>query len=248
MNKKYIAFLLSLILLLAIPMAASADYVPPTKSSFSVWFSTANKVESDFKSSDIAATISGLQPGDYTDIAITVRNLSGKTVDWYMKNIIKESLETNSAVARNGGYSYVLTYTTSGGIVREFYNSEKVGGGGQEGESGTSQTAPEGLMEIKESLQDYMYLEQMATGRSGVLRLHVELDGESQDNAYQNTVGELQFQFACEIVPTRTIVKTGDEGTELKPIYIGMAAAGVLVLGLAIDGAVQNKKKRGQKT
>ena len=54
--------------------------------------------------------------------------------------------------------------------------------------------------------------------------------------------------FACEVVPTRTIVKTGDEGTELKPIYIGMAAAGVLVLGLAIEGAVQNKKKRGQKT
>ncbi len=247
MKKKYIAFLLSLIFLLAIPMAAYADYVPPTKTSFTVSFNTANRVVSDFTSSDVAAAINGLQPGDYTELAITVRNLSGKTVDWYMRNIIIESLETNSK-ASNGGYSYVLTYTTSGGVVREFYNSEKVGGGGQSGESTTSQNAPEGLLEIKDSLKDYMFLETMGTGRSGVLRLRVELEGESQDNSYQDTKGELQFQFACEVVPTRTIVKTGDEGTELKPIYIGMAAAGVLVLGLAIEGAVQNKKKRGQKT
>lgn len=247
MNKKIIAFLLSLMLLLAIPMAAHADTVPPTQGSFSVWFNTANRVRSDFTAADVDAAINGLQPGDDTDILITVANNSGKTVDWYMRNIIVRSLESNSAVARNGGYTYRLTYTTSGGVEREFYNSDKVGGGGQSGESGTSASAPEGLMEIKDSLSEYMFLETMATGRSGVLKLHVELEGESQDNMYQDTEGKLQFQFACEVVPTRTIVKTGDEGTQLQLIFIGMAVAGVLVLGLAIEGAVQNKKKRSHK-
>ena len=254
MNKKVIAFLLSLMLLMAIPMAAYADTVDPSVGSFSVWFDTTNTVRSDFTAADVDSIIDGLQPGDDTDITITVRNQSGKTIDWYMKNIIVRSLESRKASARNGGYTYILTYRTSGDVVREFYNSAKVGGGGQdnavggeEKESQTSKDAPEGLLEIKDSLSEYMFLETMATGRSGVLRLHVELEGESQDNSYQDTEGKLQFQFACEIVPTRTVVKTGDEGTELKPIYIGMAAAGMLVLGLAIDGAVQNKKKRSHK-
>ena len=60
-------------------------------------------------------------------------------------------------------------------------------------------------------------------------------------------MADLRMRFAAEIVPTRTIVKTGDEGTQLQPIYIGMAAAGVLALGLALEGAVQNKKKRSHK-
>lgn len=239
MKRKFAAFLLILCLMLALPTAASAE----THNGASDWvvtFTTANRIVSNFGETAIDDTLRNLQPGDTANFKITVLNSGGKTVDWYMLNSVIKSLE-DSSVASGGAYSYILTYTTSAGASRELYNSTTVGG--------EDSPAGAGLNEINQTeLKDWIFLEQMATGRSGVVNLQVKLEGESQINSYQDTMADLRMKFAAEIVPTRTIVKTGDEGTELKPIYIGMAAAGVLVLGLAIEGAVQNKKKRGQKT
>lgn len=239
MKRKFAAFLLILCLMLALPMAASAETLNGA-SDWVVTFTTANRIVSNFGETAIDDTLRNLQPGDTANFKITVLNSSGKTIDWYMQNSVIKSLEDSSA-ASGGAYSYILTYTTSAGAGRELYNSNTVGG--------EDSPAGAGLNEINRTeLKDWIFLEQMATGRSGVVNLQVSLEGESQGNNYQDTMADLRMKFAAEIVPTRTIVKTGDEGTELKPIYIGMAAAGVLVLGLAIEGAVQNKKKRGQKT
>lgn len=239
MKRKFAAFLLILCLMLALPMAASAEEWNGA-SDWVVTFTTANRIVSNFGETAIDDTLRNLQPGDQANFKITVLNSSGKTIDWYMQNSVIKSLEDSSA-ASGGAYSYILTYTTSAGTGRELYNSDTVGG--------EDSPAGAGLNEINRTeLKDWIFLEQMATGRSGVVNLTVKLEGESQGNNYQDTMADLRMKFAAEIVPTRTIVKTGDEGTELKPIYIGMAAAGVLVLGLAIEGAVQNKKKRGQKT
>lgn len=239
MKRKFAAFLLILCLMLALPMAASAEEWNGA-SDWIVTFTTANRIVSNFGETAIDDTLRNLQPGDQANFKITVLNSSGKTIDWYMQNSVIKSLEDSSA-ASGGAYSYILTYTTSAGAGRELYNSDTVGG--------EDSPAGAGLNEINRTeLKDWIFLEQMATGRSGVVNLTVKLEGESQGNNYQDTMADLRMKFAAEIVPTRTIVKTGDEGTELKPIYIGMAAAGVLVLGLAIEGAVQNKKKRGQKT
>jgi len=239
MKRKFAAFLLILCLMLALPMAASAETLNGA-SDWVVTFTTANRIVSNFGETAIDDTLRNLQPGDTANFKITVLNSSGKTIDWYMQNSVIKSLEDSSA-ASGGAYSYILTYTTSAGTGRELYNSNTVGG--------EDSPAGAGLNEINRTeLKDWIFLEQMATGRSGVVNLQVSLEGESQGNNYQDTMADLRMKFAAEIVPTRTIVKTGDEGTELKPIYIGMAAAGVLVLGLAIEGAVQNKKKRGQKT
>ena len=238
MKRKFAAFLLILCLMLALPMAASAEEWNGA-SDWIVTFTTANRIVSNFGETAIDDTLRNLQPGDQANFKITVLNSSGKTIDWYMQNSVIKSLEDSSA-ASGGAYSYILTYTTSAGAGRELYNSDTVGG--------EDSPAGAGLNEINRTeLKDWIFLEQMATGRSGVVNLTVKLEGESQGNNYQDTMADLRMKFAAEIVPTRTIVKTGDEGTELKPIYIGMAAAGVLVLGLAIEGAVQNKK-RGQKT
>ena len=241
MKRKFAAFLLILCLMLALPMAASAE----TQNGASDWlvtFTTANRIVSNFDNTTIDETLNNLQPGDTANLKITVLNSGGKTVDWYMTNDVVKSLE-DSSEASGGAYSYILTYTTSAGTGRELYNSNTVGG--------EDSPAGAGLNEINETelKKDWIFLEQMATGRSGVVNLQVSLEGESQGNSYQDTMAELHMRFAAEVVPTRTIVKTGDEGTELKPIYIGMAAAGVLMLGLAIEGGVSNKKKkRGQKT
>ena len=83
----------------------------------------------------------------------------------------------------------------------------------------------------------------MNPGGSGTVTLYVALDGESQDNRYQDTAAMLQLRFAVEVVPTQLIV-TGDNPVKLSPVYIGMAISGVVVLLLAIDGAVRNARKR----
>ena len=241
MKRKFAAFLLILCLMLALPVAANAETLNGA-SDWVVTFTTANRIVSNFGESAIDDTLRNMQPGDTANFKITVLNSGGKTIDWYMMNSVIKSLE-DSSIASGGAYSYILTYTPSAGTGRELYNSNTVGG------ENSPAGAGEGLNEINRTeLKDWIFLEQMATGRSGVVNLQVSLEGESQANVYQDTMADLRMRFAAEIVPTRTIVKTGDEGTELKPIYIGMAAAGVLVLGLAIEGAVQNKKKRGQKT
>ena len=258
MSKKLLAFLLNIMMLLSISVCAHAD-VPETQTGTHgrVTFTSSNRIDDSFLNNQLDSILSDLQPGDTTTYTIDVENKGGKTVDWYFANGILRTLEESVATAKNqgGAYSYVLTYVTSGGSTRELYNSDDVGGEGSENISGGNL---EGLKEVNSALgvrdqtdrtsDHWIFLETMQSGNTGHMYLRVSLDGESQGNSYQNTNAQLLMRFAAEVIPTRTIVKTGDEGTQLKPIYIGMAAAGVLALGLAIDGVVQNKKKRGQKT
>ena len=122
------------------------------------------------------------------------------------------------------------------------YNSNKVGGGGQ---AGYTNPTDDGLKEIEDALKDYMFLERMDSGNSGVVTLYVALDGESQDNSYQNAEADLQLRFAVEVVPTEdVVVQTGDVPVKLSPMYIGMGVSGLAVLLLAIDGAVRNVVRR----
>ena len=173
------------------------------------------------------------------------------TILWVVKNLdqmlntILQTLE-DSHGAKNGGYTYILTYTPSSGSALELYNSNRVGGGGEDA-GGTDYSNPteQGLKEIKDALKDYMFLERMDSGKSGVVTLYVALDGESQDNSYQNAEADLQLRFAVEVVPTEdVVVATGDVPVKLSPMYIGMGVSGVAVLLLAIDGAVRNAVRR----
>ena len=239
MKKKLISLLLMALLMLALTATTFADTIP-TASDWQVTFNKQEKMESNFNSGMIADALSNVQPGDDATFIITVKNDSGETVDWYMRNHIIDSLEdTSTRGAVNGGYSYVLNYKTSSGSMRELYNSNKVGGGFE----GYTSPAGPGLNEIDEALKEYMYLDRMESGKSGTVTLYVALDGESQDNSYQNAAANLQMQFAVEVVLTNVVV-TGDDPVKLSPMYIGMGVSGVVVLLLAIDGAVRNARKR----
>ncbi len=82
--------------------------------------------------------------------------------------------------------------------------------------------------------------------------LEIALDGETQGNAYQNTLADLQMNFAVALGGTdsepggskRTkIVKTGDE-TELIPYLAAMGISGFLLLLLGIYSRKQHKKEQ----
>ena len=240
MKKNILSLILVLAVMLMMTVSASADS-QTGKDGWTVEFTVGNKMVSNFKGSEIADAASNLQPGDDITFTITLKNTSGNAVNWYMLNRIINSLEDTQSKASGGAYSYLLTYTTSAGGTITLYDSDTVGG-----ELSTGSTVPVGLNEVESNLKNYMWLETMYSGRSGVVNLKVALDGESQGNSYQDSLADLQMRFAAEVVPTRTVVKTGDETMKLLPFYIGMAVAGILFIGLALEGIHQRKKKGGE--
>ena len=92
-----------------------------------------------------------------------------------------------------------------------------------------------------------MYLERMATGKSGQITLFVALDGESQGNGYQDTIADLRLRFAAEEVETKIVI-TGDNSKGVPSyVYIAMMVCGIIILILAIDGALRSGKKSKSK-
>ena len=238
MKKKVLAFIVVLSLILALPLTVSADHLSG-RSDKRVEFTKDEKLVSNFSSSSLADEARGLQPGDDITFTITLINTSGKTADWYVLNEIVNSLEDTQKKAAGGAYSYLLTYAPSAGTPVTIFDSKKVGGELKENE-------PEGLHVVDTALKNYIALETMRTGKSGVVTLKVSLDGETQGNSYQDSIADLRLRFAVEVTPTGKIIKTGDESIKLSPFYIGMAVTGVLFLALAVDGFLQRKRQRGE--
>lgn len=238
MKKKVFAFIVVLSLILALPLAVSADHLYGG-SGWTVEFTKDEKLVSNFSSNSLADEARGLQPGDDITFTITLKNSSGKTADWYVLNEIVNSLEDTQKKAAGGAYSYLLTYAPSAGTPVTIFDSNKVGGELKENE-------PEGLHGVDTALKNYIALETMRTGKSGVVTLKVSLDGETQGNSYQDSIADLRLRFAVEVTPTGKIIKTGDESIKLSPFYIGMAVTGVLFMALAVDGFLQRKRQRGE--
>jgi hypothetical protein len=175
-----------------------------------------------------------------------------------MTNKVLSSFEDNS-VANGGAYTYELIYTGPDGTQNILYSSESVGGDTANG--------GEGLHEATGALEDYFYLDTLTEGQSGSISLKVALDGETQGNDYQNTLANLQLNFAVELTTqssgqaettasgsstntTQTTtttrqkaVKTGDD-TQLLPYVVAMAVSGVIVLIVAILLLKKSKKEQ----
>lgn len=161
-----------------------------------------DKMNSNFKSSQMTDEIYRIQPGDSIELQVAIKNSSDVQTDWYMTNEVLESLEESQSVAEGGAYTYTLTYRDVNNQETVLYSSEAVGG--EENPAG----AGEGLHQATDSLEDYFYLDRLDVGESGSVHLTVKLDGETQGNAYQDTLARLQMNFAVEKVAAATTVKT----------------------------------------
>lgn len=230
--KKILSALLAVVL--AATMAASA-YAEELQGSegWAVSFTTADKMASNFSSSVMDDEVKGIQPGDAITFTVTLRNDNSSETDWYMTNKVLHSLEDRSHAGTKGGaYAYRLTYRGPGG-TRTLYDSDTVGGE-QIGQGG------EGLHEATGALQNYFYLDTLKRGQTGVVTLRVALDGETQGNSYQDTLADLQMNFAVEKIGK--VVKTGDE-TRLWPLYVLMLGSGALLLVLSVRDLRQRKRE-----
>ena len=239
MKKKLFGVFLILALLLASLSVTAQAAATGGEKEWTVTFTAAGKVESNFKSSQFQDDLEGMEPGDELPVKIKLDNQYKDAVEWYMMNTIIESLEdANKDVTSGGAYTYQLTYKDSSGKDREVYNSKRVGG------EDTPVGYPVGLHGVKDALKNYFYLETMPSGKNGTVTLLVKLDGDSQGIRYQNTKGALQMRFAAQLPQSRMIVRVGDD-TNRTPYYVALGASGAILLALAIIGTKRRKEKGG---
>lgn len=247
MKKKFLSLFVILTLLFAMAVNVQAEDFTGGDG-WNVVFN-GREMTSTFKNADIDDAIYQLQPGDTVTIHLSLQNTYDGDTNWYMTNEVLQSLEDSQSVAEGGAYSYILTYIKPDGTSELLYSSEAVGGE-------SSNESGEGLHQATDSLEDYFYLGSLSSGQSGEITLVVHLEGETQGNAYQDTLAKLQMNFAVELatsVPpansrntstTSTInrvVKTGDY-SNIYLFCILTLVAGLVCVGIVIYRIRQNKR------
>lgn len=238
MRKKILSLVLLLCLLTSMSVPVYAETIHGD-SSWGVTFTADSKMQSSFKTADLNDVIQNMQPGDTAVLTLSLQNKNTAATEWYMTNKILSSLEDSSSAASGGAYTYILTYKNVKGESKTLYSSDTVGGDNAVG--------GEGLHEVSDALKDYFYLDTLKTGESASIELMVTLDGETQGNAYQNTLADLSMNFAvqlAEAAQSATPVKTGDD-SEMIPYFISAGVCGALLLGLGFYSlSVRRKDKK----
>ncbi|EOS80855.1 hypothetical protein C817_01185 [Dorea sp. 5-2] len=247
MRRKIWKLLLAVSLLASMAMTAYAE-TSHGNPDWAVTFTSEKKMVSNFKTADLNDVILGIQPGDNVIITLALKNENNTATDWYMTNEVLYSLEDRSANAgtSGGAYTYKLAYTGPDGEEDILFDSDTVGG---EGASG----AGEGLRQATDALSDYFFLDTLKKGQSGKVVLEIALDGDTQGNDYQDTLADLQMNFAVELNAGGTdtpnpgrrgdIVKTGDEMT-LTPFIIVACVTGTLLLLFVFYAQREREKER----
>ena len=244
MNKKLITIMLTALMTLVMAMPVMADHFFGDGDWY-VLFTSQKKMESNFTSSSMSDTLINLQPGDDATFTVTVTNQYAGLTNWYMSNKVIQSLEDASQAASGGAYIYKLTYRSASGAEKVLFSSEDVGGEMTDEEI---KNAGEGLHEATNALEDYFLLDNLNQNGSGVVTLFVGLDGETQNNNYQDTLASLQLNFAVEVedelrTPTPPPTpNTGDANSTLI-YYILIGAAGIVLLVISIRRVAAGRKR-----
>ena len=238
MKKKILCLVMTLLMVVGASMTAHAeDFIG--SDDWTVSF-TGEKMESNFSATDMDESILNIQPGDSIRVQVNISNDSTRTTDWYMTNAVLKSLEDAGSPAKGGAYTYKLSYVAVDGTETVLFDSDAVGG------ENTDENVSEGLHQATESLEDYFYLDTLKTGEKGIVYLYVQLEGETQGNAYQDTLAELAMNFAVELVEDGTIIQTVKTGDAAPIMLFSLLAllSGVVVMIIAMK---QMKDRRNQK-
>ncbi|MBR4462160.1 MAG: hypothetical protein IKS51_06250 [Erysipelotrichaceae bacterium] len=208
MKRRCILISIAVLLLSALfPFTVKAETV-----SFDVTFESSGgdyTITGNDDDSSVYDVLKGMQPGDTADIEFVLKNDTGKKIAWWMKNNALTSFE-DEGVAKHGAYTYDLSLVNSSGTESVLYSNNEVGG----------QDSTEGLHEATETLKDdFIFLEEIEGNQTIRVKLHLELEGETQSNLYQEVLGQLEFIFATELIESGkriiyVVPHTGIEGRD----------------------------------
>lgn len=245
--KRLATMVCALAMTLALPVTALADHVEG-RSGWFVEYDNAGQLTDNYSKNAFAEDVSQLQPGDDITLTVEMRQSNGTPADWYLSNEVIKSLEDGDA--SGGAYGYTLSYEGPSGS-QTLYSSKSVGGIG----------SAAGLADATNAMDDYFYLGTLSQGQTGRVSLNVALDGETEGNAYFDTLAQLGLKFGVEpqtsaerstngnpgnltnAVPSPTggtarrssehLAQTGDR-TSMFPLYLAIAGLGIACLALAI--------------
>ncbi len=198
------ALALSLVAAFCTPTAALAEEYSG-EADWQVVF-TGDKMESTFDTGKFDDVVQGLQPGDSAKFHVTLKNDADFDTNWYMKNTVLKSLEDTQDVASGGFYSYRLVYVDPSGAEDVLYDSDTVGGE-------KTLADREGLHEATDALKDFFFLGLLKPDQAAYVDLRIALDGETEGNAYQDTLAQVQMEFAVERAQAGTTPGSGDVTT-----------------------------------
>ena len=124
------------------------------------------------------------------------KNTSADATNFYLSTDIINSLEDKSAdgsasSATGGAYSYKVSYTVDGKETIIF-DSDVLGG----------ESTVKGLNQVKSNLAEgkeaFFPLGTLNNGGAGTVTIQINLDGNSQDNAYMYKLATLDVKFGVE--------------------------------------------------
>ncbi|NGM17950.1 hypothetical protein GMI70_08110 [Eggerthellaceae bacterium zg-893] len=167
---------------------------------------TGDKMESTFDTGKFDDVVEGLQPGDSAKFHVTLKNDADFDTNWYMKNTVLKSLEDTQDVASGGFYTYRLVYVDPSGTEDVLYDSDTVGGE-------KTLADREGLHEATDALKDFFFLGLLKPAEEAYVDLRIALDGETEGNAYQDTLAQVQMEFAVERAQADATPGSGDVTT-----------------------------------
>lgn len=265
MKKKILCLAMSVLMLIGTPLTVNAEQFK-NSNDWNVVFD-GKQMNDNFTNSEFTETILNIQPGDSITVKVHVKNNDSVKTDWYLNNEVLKTLENSDAgkkaEAEGGAYTYLLEYYGQDGQKVTLYDSKILGGEGDDIEK-----EGEGLEQATFGYEEeFVYLDRLKTGESGYVQLYIELDGETQGNDYQNTLGQLRMSFAVEKVKDKTITKEIEVEKEDKDIVVvrklvpGMVKTGdnskvilfsvlTLISGVALLGYVfvfMKKNSKGEK-
>lgn len=199
----------------------------------------------------------GMMPGEERTQEILLENTYSRTVNFYMQQEVIRAFE-DTVDASGAAYDISL-------VLVKGSEEDVIFGGNEEGGTGRVGGDEEGLANLNDAMEGWIYLTALEPNETASLQMTVRLDGESNTNAYQSASGTFDFQFRAtyddpetvyekgetqhvtkevkgEDVVTKIVrtVKTGDNA----PILILSAAGAAAVLLLIVLLVIRRRKEK----
>lgn len=207
---------------------------------------TGSEMVENFNEEEYVDQIGHLQPGDSVKFQVRLESKADYDTNWYMTNKVVETLEedvNNRTSAKDGFYSYRLTYVNPTGEETVLYDSDAIG-------SESKYLDEEGLHQATNALEDYFFLDMLKPSQVANVYLDITMDGETEGNEYQDTLAKLKMNFAVERAQNSTqtnpsnptpnnsggeITKSPTENTNpLYPSLVQLAQTGDFWLAIAV--------------
>lgn len=199
----------------------------------------------------------GMLPGEERTQEILLKNAYDRSVNFFLQQEVIQSFE-DTVDASGAAYEIMLALVRGDETTVIFGGSEEDGSGRIGGDEN-------GLANLNDAVDGWIYLTALEPEETASLQLTVKLDGESNTNEYQSASGIFDFQFRAtyddpetvyqkgettyvkkevkgEDVVTKIVrtVKTGDNA----PVLLLSAAAAAAVLLMVILLIVRRKKEK----